>query len=344
MSAYPLPHLKTSYGKIHNMLLASYLPKILNSAMDIGLFEALADTTLTSEDLAHNLDTDHEITQAMCNVLVNHSFLDTQENQYMLSPMSIEFLLSGSPVNQLHDIRSYSGSQGPFDSLTELLTKKRTPQFDQKMWASQESMLSMAQGARAGGAQAVVEFTTSLPEFEHCRKMCDLAGGSGHYTKAIMACNAALEGHVYDLPEVVEIAGDLVKETAPIPHFHAFDMQVDQGFGNDYDLFFVSHFLYKNGSDGSLPQFLRNVNRALLPGGVFVSNHIPDNLPKEFQPIMSMVELMTRCVGYPAHNLPREVLQQALLEAGFDTITMQEPRHDQPYPTLLLAARKCREL
>ena len=42
MNLKTTPELKSSYGRITRMLFESHLPEILNAAIEIGLFEALA--------------------------------------------------------------------------------------------------------------------------------------------------------------------------------------------------------------------------------------------------------------------------------------------------------------
>ncbi|MFZ2071738.1 MAG: hypothetical protein WAV32_09145 [Halobacteriota archaeon] len=74
--------------------------------------------------------------------------------------------------------------------------------------------------------------------------------------------------------------------------------------GEGYDLVFASHVIYE--WKGHLEDILKRINKAMVPGGVFVSNHLSmdDN---ECGPVSStMVELMTRLMGYPTHHLSED--------------------------------------
>ena len=340
-----LPEIKTGYAGIHHLLFAGYLPKILNAAIDAGVFEALARGPMKIDDLAETLETEPAATAALCRILADVSLLEKDKDRYTLPPMSREFLVAGSPVNQLLDIKKYQGASGPFDPLEDVLKGRHKPEFNNEMWASKESLQAMAQGARAGVIQAVVNFVTGLPEFKNLHKMCDLAGNSGHFAQALTRCGNGLQAHVYDLPKVISIARQLQEGgDQDLVSFHPFDMDKDDDFGRDYDLFFISHFLYKCGGEGALPDFFKRVNRAMIPGGVFVSNHISDTVPTESRLTMDMVELLTMCMGYPTHHLPLETLKQALEQSGFGEFTIREPEPGPAYPALLLAARKIREI
>ena len=335
-----LPDIQTGYHPLSNLLYQSYLPAIINSALEAGLFQALHKTEKNIDQLCETIHTDTGITQALCEVLIAVELLEFKKKNFRLAKISEEFLVEESPVNQILDVKKYSGSPGPFDNLLDAL-KGEQQEFNHKRWADEKMVLQMEQGAKAGSIQNIISFVTSLPEFQSMRKMCDLAGSIGHYSAAICEENTNLHAHVYDLPEVTSIAPKLRKETsAGRIRFHDCDIRQDPDFGRGYDLFFVSHFLYGHGADNSLVPFLRKVNRAVTNGGIFVSHHIADVTDSHMQIPMKIVELMTKAMGYPTHKLPLDILTNALAETGFGQFTIKGPDQTLPFPTTLVAARK----
>lgn len=337
-----LPKIKTGYGKIHNLLYLSYIPKIINAAIQIKLFTTLAGQKMNGQALAQKLNTDPKTTKSLCEVLAEIQLLNKTEDNYSNTEISNELLLPESPVNQIMDVNTFSGSSGPFDRLLDVLWGEKI-EFNSDMWCSEKSILSMAQGARGGMIQAVTSFITSLPEFSTLSKMCDLAGNTGHYPKELIKHNDKLQAHVYDLPGVIEKVQNLPFDKEKI-FFHPFDMKKDTNLGEGYDIFFVSHFLYEYGIDGSLTDFLKRVNRTMVKGGLFVSSHISSDTPERDRLTMKLVELQTNCVGYPTHRLPRKILEQSLTEAGFADFTVELPKTGPAYPTMKLAARKIEEM
>ncbi len=341
-----VPILKTPYSKINNILYISYLPKVINAAINIKLFEILSGTTLTLTEIADRLQTQKDVTEALLKVLDTIGLVSRKDNSYCLATLSKEYLIQKSEVNQLHEVKRFAGSSGPFDYL-ETVLKGEKPDFDGKMWSSKETTLNMEQGAKAGSIQNVVSFIKTIPEFNSCTNMCDFAGSIGYYSYALLRENPNLQAHVYDLPTVCQIAKEVKQNEKDFTRitYHDFDIKKDESFGKGYDLFFSSHFLYELASNNdSLVAFLKKVNHSMKPGGILISNHICDKaIDKENELTLALVELQTRIMGYPTHQLPEETLKKALTEAGFSDFRVKHPDGSYAFPTLVLSAKKIRE-
>ena len=340
-----LPKLKTKFSKINNLLYISFLPQIINTAIEIELFETISEDHLTVEEISGKLNTDRNTTEALLKVLINIEFVSKQENRFFLTDLSKEYLLRNSETNQLHDIRSYIEKNDFYELKSSL--KEHRPNFDHTMWSSKETTMKIEQEAKGGAIQSVVEFITALPEFGSFEKMCDFAGNIGYYSFALLEENEHLRSHIYDLPEVCRIGKELKKDDHNFHKiiYHDFDITENESFGNQYDLFFSSHFLYQFATNGYLTEFLRKINHSMKKGAVFVSNHICDKaLSKESELTLSLVELRTRMLGYPTHQIPEKKLKESLAEAGFGNFTVKQPDGSYAYPTLLFAARKIREV
>ncbi|MBN1768468.1 MAG: hypothetical protein JW842_08145 [Prolixibacteraceae bacterium] len=341
-----IPTLETSYSSINNLLYMSYLPKVINAAADINLFETLSGNSLSLESVVEKLDTKKPVTEALLNVLSEIGFVSEENGRYGLTGLSEEYLVKTSEANQLHEIKRFSGSNGPFDFLTRAL-KGEMPEFDSKMWSSKEMALGMEQGMKAGGLQSVVSFVKSIPDFYSCSKMCDFAGNIGYFSYAFLQENSGLFAHVYDLPVVCRNARELKQNEKDFNRvtYHDFDMKKDESFGEGYDFFFISHFLYEYAANGSMDEFLKKVNTSMKPGGIIVSNHICDKaIDKEGSLTLSLVELQTRILGYPTHKLPEATLKEMLTQAGFGDFHVKQPDGSYAFPTLLLSAKKIKEV
>ncbi|NCB08362.1 MAG: hypothetical protein EOM73_09385 [Bacteroidia bacterium] len=337
-----IPILKTPYAKINNLLYMSYLPKVINAAAEINLFETLFGNSLSLESVVEKLNTKKPVTEALLNVLTEIGLISEKNGLYCLTGLSEEYFVKTSEANQLHDIKRFSGSNGPFDFLPQAL-KGKMPEFDGKMWSSKEMALGMEQGMKAGGLQSVVSFVKGIPGFSSCTKMCDLAGNIGYFSYAFLQENPGLFAHVYDLPVVCQNARELKQNEKDFNRvtYHNFDMKKDESFGDGYDFFFISHFLYEYAANGTLGEFLKKVNMAMKPDGIIVSNHICDKaIDKDVSLTLSLVELQTRILGYPTHKLPEATLKEMLTQAGFGDFHAKQPDGNYAFPTLLLSARK----
>jgi hypothetical protein len=333
------------YRDINNLLYSSYLPKTINAALDIGLFEALSKGAMSLGALSAALDADRAVLEALVGVLTLMDLLKGEKGVYALSAVSRDFMVKNAPANQLWEIKKYSGSAGPFDNLQEALKGTHTSS-PPSMWSSRQQVADMEQGAKAGSLQAVVAFTCSQPEFAGAASLCDYGGSTGYYSYALMEEHASLHCHVCDLPAVCDLAREMKKDA---PHFdrvtyHPCDTDAGDDFGDGYDLFFISHFLYHFSIGDALSDFLKRVNRAMKPGGLFVSHHLSAAETREDRLTMALVELMTRAMGYPTHQLPVEPLKDALSVAGFGRFTVTDTGRQTAFPTTLLGARKLQDL
>lgn len=340
-----LPATKTAFSKINNLLYKSYLPNIINSAIEVGVFDVLSEQALSYTDLSKEIETNEPIMESLLEVLLAIEFLKEKDKHYSLTAIANEYLTQASELNQLGVVKSYIVNGGPFDNLTQAL-KGNIPEFDQNAWSTEKAVKGMEQGAKAGGIQQVVAFAKEIPEFKNAIKMCDFAGNSGYYSFALMHENRRLYAHVYDLEVVCGIANKIKKNESDFNRisYHAFDVRAGDDFGSGYDLFFSSHYLYEFGATKRLTNLLKRVNKSMKLGGLFISNHINGNVSGDHQLTLAIVELMTRSMGFPTHCLPEDVLKNALSESGFGKFNVKAPSEGLAYPTMLLSAIKVKEL
>ena len=336
--------IQSNNSGIMKLLYQSYLPGIINCAIEIDIFEALSQNPLQLSELSQRLKTVEPLTEALLDVLIAVELAARHENKYSLTQAGKDFFLSGSAASLVGVTKGFSGSAGPFDNLTQTL-QKGTSDFNSRMWSSRDGVLNMEQQQNGGAIQAVLSFIGEIPEFAGCKKMCDFAGSIGYFSFAFMQENLHLESHVYDLPEVCDLARK-IKENEEYYNritYHDFDAASGESFGNGYDLFFSSHFLYALNAEGTLSEFLKKVNRSMEPGGLFISSHITTEKQGKKNLTLSIIELMTRSMGYPTHKLPEDDLKSALSSAGFGVFRTQYLEKEMPYPTLLLSAVKTDE-
>jgi len=340
-----VPALKASFNELNNLMYKSYLPGIINAALEAGVFEDLSDGPAGIPDLSAATEANERVLEALLDVLAAVQLIEKQDDQYGLSDLAREFLLRGSGANQINALKTFSGSAGPFDRLSEVL-QKGPPAFNPKMWSSREAAAGMEQGARGGLLQEVVSFVRDTPGFRDCVSMCDFAGSTGYYSFALVEENRKLRSGIYDFPVVCEMAEELRKNEKHRDRvaFHPFDISEGDSFGSGYDLFFSSHFLYEFGADNTLSSFLKKVNRSMVTEGIFVSSHIAPTAVGDNYLSLAIVELMTRVTGYPTHQLSETLLKKSLSEAGFGNFRVKQLVNEAPIPTLLLSAVKIKEI
>nr|WP_319395850.1 methyltransferase [uncultured Desulfobacter sp.] len=335
------------FKPLYSQLTQGYLPAIVNGAQQAGIFEALEKEGASTVTLAEKLHKDPGILGATLEVLTAIKLLIRDEDyQYHLSRSAKHFLLESSPAAQIRDIRSFCMQPGPFDDLTGRL-KNSTQHFDSAAFSEKEALIELEQRARGGQIQEVVNFICAIPQFESFTLMCDLAGSSGYYSQALLNKNPNLRARVYDTPAVAALAGQMGGDrgTCGRLEFLGIDLDTCSDFGRGYDLFFVSHFLYHWAAQDLLPRFFKKVNRAMRPGGIFVSNHIGNTITKDQDHItQSIIELLARVQGYPTLTLDESKLKQALSLAGFSEFRTRPAKDGTHLNNTLVSAQKIKEI
>jgi len=208
-----------------------------------------------------------------------------------------------------------------------------------RKWNDEKSILEMRKNVLSGPGKEVASFIASLPNFEECHKMIDFAGNIGYYSEAIIEKNQDLYSYVFDLPEVCNMASTLRSRNNVSDRiiYNGFDFNAGETFGEEYDLFFISNFLYRYNEKEDLKNFLKKVNASMKRGGWFVSNHKATVSEEERQSHLVSVKNGSKV---PLHYLDENMLKEALSEAGFEFFVKQECCSSSSFPTLLLAARK----
>ncbi len=334
------------FKPLYNQLTLGYLPAIVNGALQAGIFEALEKESASPEVLAQKLHADPGVLGAVLEVLSAIDLLARDKDcRYHLTRQAEHFLLKASLAAQIREIQSFCMRPGPFDNLSGRL-KNQAPDFDSAAFGDKEMLLDLEQRARGGQIQEVVKFICAIPKFASFKLMCDFAGSSGYYSRELLNKNPGLKSKVYDTPRVAALAEQMVGDrgTCGRLEFIGIDVETCPDFGCGYDLFFVSHFLYHWAVAGRLLRFLKRVNQAMRPGGIFVSNHIGNAVDGKARITQSIFELLARTQGYPTLTLDESILKDALLAAGFSEFRTRPAQDGTHLNNTLLSAKKIEEM
>ncbi|GEM_PF-1002536 len=333
--------------KIINM---SYLSYIVNTSVEVGVFDVLSEKSLTVKEIAKELKTQERPTDALLIVLDAAGLLEFNHGKYSLSPAA-KSLISSTKNNQIDRLNKNTVAvTGQMENLKAALTGelKKTPSHHGKgsSWSQKEFLVARKEHIKKGDGQTIFSFIESLPEFGNCRKMIDFAGSIGYYTFPLLDKNPELKAYVYDLPNVCEIGREVQKDEKNFDRvtFCGFNMRNNDPIGNGYDLFFVSNALYGQRTKEELVALFKQANKSMKTGGVLVSNHWTNQRSNNEYLSFTISTLLQSLGGRPVHFIPEDILKEALTEAGFDNFTEKRTGGNIANPMLLLAARKIRDL
>ncbi|TQD24389.1 methyltransferase dimerization domain-containing protein [Methanolobus vulcani] len=242
--------------------------KILTTAVKLQLFEYTKDP-VSSEELAAKMGCNPEMVPLLCDVLCECGLLVLNGEKYSNTGLTNTYLVSDSPFSQLNYLRDMERSIAMWEKLDEIITNGPVI-VDKQSFFGDGIIHSMAENAKCGMLQEVVETVTEDIDFDSSRKMIDLGGGHGLYSIALTGQNENLKAFVFDLPQVTE-------HTKKYAEKYGTD-QVDvipgnfftDDIGSEYDIVFSSL-----NPGGKVPDLIPKIVSALKTGGVFVNRQVP---------------------------------------------------------------------
>jgi len=212
------PHLPDP-SPILDLLQAFRWSKAMFAALSLGVFDALADGPKPLDVLADELQTSPDGLQRLLDACVGLQLLGRDERGYSNTPMAATYLCKSSP-NRLTGYLNYSN-----DVMWQLWTHledavregshrwKQTFGWDGPIFshffrneeAKREFLMGMHGFGLISSPQVVAAFDLS-----RYRRLVDLGGATGHL--AIAACRRypLLRGVVFDLPDAVPLAQEIV--------------------------------------------------------------------------------------------------------------------------------------
>jgi SAM-dependent methyltransferase len=236
-------------------------------ATRVGIFEALADGPLASDDIAGRCSTAPAATTALLNALVGAHYLRFERGRYRLAPVARKWLLAGSPHSLrdkvLFEFYEWSIVEGieAFVRTGESQDLHRSD--DDQRWAAYQRAM------RALSGIAAPEIVKRTPVPANATTMLDIGGSHGYISVAMCRRYSALRAVVLDLPTAVKHAAPiLAKEGMGDRVVHrAGDALADDLGESQWDFVYIAQLVH-HFDEPTNRRFMQRVARALKPGGV----------------------------------------------------------------------------
>ena len=256
-----------------NDLIRGFMPsRAVLTALELDVFTAIGDGG-TAEQVATTISASRRSCEMLLNVLVSVKLLEKREGIYTNTPLSARFFVEGKPDSartaQLHTANLWKR----WSTLTDAVRAGTAvaPRGDNG-WVA-PFIAAMDHTAR-GRARAVVQ----AAGVNGAQRMLDLGGGSGAYSIAFAKESPALRVDIVDLPEVLPITEEHIREAGLADRIHtcAGDMLAIPLESAHYDLVLLSAICHMYSPDEN-QQLFRRAYKALAPKGrLVVSDFILD--------------------------------------------------------------------
>lgn len=192
----PEPILKTALG----FMVAKYL----FAASEIGLFEALAATSTTLDELAQRTGIPRRTTRIIADAMVSLGFLETEDGRYRNSAVAAAFL-SGGKESGLRPMLHYF-DRISFRRWLDLETAVRSDSRHSKWGQMSEDEQRIASTGIAAFTMPAAASLAAGYDFGRHRHVLDLGGGTGSFLRAVLARHSEVRGTLYELPDTAAVA------------------------------------------------------------------------------------------------------------------------------------------
>jgi SAM-dependent methyltransferase len=187
---------------IFEVLMGFMASKHLFVANEIGLFTALADGSATLEQLAKRIGVPQRTLRIIADAMVALGFVERDDSTYRNGAAADAFLSGRGPMNLGPALRLANVIAYPLWEGLERAVRTDGPARGELSEEQQKIFSAGVEAFTAGPAHALA----ANYEFGRHRRLLDVAGGTGSFLVAILSANPSLEGTLFELPEVAEIA------------------------------------------------------------------------------------------------------------------------------------------
>ncbi|MBI4695226.1 MAG: methyltransferase domain-containing protein [Gammaproteobacteria bacterium] len=262
LNAVPEPLLETQ--------VAFSMARAIMTAVEFGLFEAVADAPAPAASIAAHCGTHPGATGKLLNTLAGCGYVRYRDGGYALTPKSRKWLLRRSPHNlcdkllfQLHEWDLVTGY--------EHFVRTGEPYGPHAASGDHRYWQIYQRGMRSLAALWAHDVAARVPMPRAARDMLDIGGSHGYYSVCLCRRHPALSSVILDLPEAVEHARAILAEEGMGERVtHRVGNALTDDLGQDTaDIVFMSQLVH-HFTDEQNRMLMKKIARALRPGGVCV--------------------------------------------------------------------------
>jgi hypothetical protein len=315
------------HRKIWDIWFSSTILPAVVTADDLGFFTLLADTPLSTVEVATRLGLTGEWAEILLGVLAVLDLVRAQDGKFHLTDTSRCYLLADSPYYSGFTLRRFAERDAVLDRLQRAL-KSSDPNSDTYIvrdWQAGELTHEVA--LRNVRTMHGLSFPAAIGmarngNFQGVQRLLDVAGGSGGFSIALAQRYPEIRCSVADLPVVCEITRTYIAEYGVGDRVDATPLNMFfQPWPTGYDAVFMSCVLH----DWALEQRLELIRRSFeaLPVGGRIYVHemlVSDAADGPFGPAMFSLGMR---IGTLGKQFSAPELRQALEGAGFGEIVVQ---------------------
>lgn len=308
--------------------------RVVLSAVELGIFSALGDDSLTAAEVASKIGADPRATDRLMDALVVLGLLTKEGERFANSPDAAEILVEGKPNYAGGAIGHIINLWDSWSTLTHAV-RAGTAVYERRAEDRPEQARSFMAAMHLFASENAPKVLDEI-DLTGVRRVLDVGGGSGAYSIAFCRAKPDLTSTVFDLPDIAPITREYASGTGFGDNISTVtgDFNVDD-LPTGFDLVYMSQILHSNSREENARLIKQAYNAANSGGQVVVQEFVVnEDRVSPPQPVLFALNML---VGTQAGDTFTESEIHAWLsDAGFTDIR----RADPPTGTTLIMGRK----
>lgn len=304
------------------MIWSGLMQQSICVAARLGISDLLAETPQTAAELAVQTETHESSLYRVLRLLASAGiFAENAEQVFSLTPIS-ELLRSDAP-NSMRDIAIMLNEDWMWKAIGELGHSVKTGETAHYKVQGMGSFEFFEQNAEAGRifnramtnmSKTVVPAIVGAYDFSGFGKLVDVAGGHGYLLAGILKANPNLKGVLFDLPYVIENAGELLGEEGVADRTERVSGDFFKSVPAGADAYLMKHIIHDWNDEKSI-KLLQNIHQAMnADGKVLIAEMV---VPETNEPSPSKILDICMLVMEGGKERTVKEYRELLAAAGF---------------------------
>ena len=246
----------------------------LLTANRLKLFDALAESALSADELAQNLELDTRATALLLNACVALGLCEKTDDRYSNSVSSAAFLTSSSPAYLGNAIRYSDDLYATWGELDQAVRNGVPPKRAESYLGEDEEQTRHFVYGMHNRAMAIGRALIGMVDLSGRKRMLDIGGGPGTYSALLTERFEGLTSDVLELEGVANIAREILRDMDASNRVTMLDGDYHvSDFGSGYDVVLMSGMFHRETTD-NCRGLIERARGCLEPGGLLVINDI----------------------------------------------------------------------
>jgi hypothetical protein len=256
------------------MILGGLMQKSIWVAAKLGIADLVAARPRTAEELAAETDAHAPSLYRVLRTLASAGvFAENPERKFELTPLA-ELLCSETP-NSMRDYAIMMGEDWIWQAYGELMHTVKTGGIAHDKVQGMSSFEFYEKNEEAGNifnramtnlSQLTAPAIAEGYDFSGIGKLVDIAGGHGLLLATVLKANPHLQGILFDLPFVIENAGELLESEGVAARTEKVSGDFFESVPAGADAYLMKHIIHDWNDEQSI-KILQNIRRVMNEDG-----------------------------------------------------------------------------